>query len=758
LNLQNTLKSNNAETLLKRICDILSTFFCTFVAMKKMSLKSVIAIALIGLFQTFSANAQGQKYLSMEEAVLQVDKPNNLSLKIQNITGLQWLPGGSKYAYIKTSKPQKLVIVDALTFQEDSSQTLEALNQAAAQYKEGWQFKSFPAFEWTDNDNIVIFKDQQYVNYNLPAQAFRNLLTIKGQASSNDYHAKSNQAIVTENDNLYLSNVNETIQITNDGGKGIVYGQSVHRNEFGIDKGLFWSPDGKKIAFYRMDESMVSDYAIYDNSKIPAQSNNIKYPTAGAKSHHVTVGIFNIETKTTTYLKTGEPAEQYLTNIAWDPSSENIFMAIVNRGQNHAWINSYNANSGELNKTLFEETDERYVEPQHGFYFMPNDPEKFIWQSERSGFNHLYLYSTKGKLLKTLTQGNWMITRLIGADPDGKHIFFESTKESPLERHTYSVQVNSLELKKLSDAAGTHMASFNQQMNQFFDVYSSLNVPRKIDLRSQNGDLVKNLLTASNPLANYDLGETTLFPIINDGTVLHCRMITPPHFDKNKKYPVVVYVYGGPHAQMVTNSFLGGSNYWMQLMAQKGYIVFTLDNRGSSNRGHAFESATHRQLGTLEMADQLAGINYLKNLSYVDANRIGVHGWSFGGFMTTSLMSRQPGVFKVGVAGGPVIDWSIYEIMYTERYMDQPSENPEGYKQANLLNHINGLQDKLLMIHGCDDDVVLWQHSLLYCKASVDAGNTYLDYFVYPGHKHNVMGKDRVHLMQKITEYLMENL
>jgi dipeptidyl-peptidase-4 len=235
-------------------------------------------------------------------------------------------------------------------------------------------------------------------------------------------------------------------------------------------------------------------------------------------------------------------------------------------------------------------------------------------------------------------------------------------------------------------------------------------------------------------------------------------MITPPHFDKNKKYPVVVYVYGGPHAQMVTNSFLGGSNYWMQLMAQKGYIVFTLDNRGSSNRGHAFESATHRQLGTLEMADQLAGINYLKNLSYVDANRIGVHGWSFGGFMTTSLMSRQPGVFKVGVAGGPVIDWSIYEIMYTERYMDQPSENPEGYKQANLLTHINGLQDKLLMIHGCDDDVVLWQHSLLYCKAAVDAGNTYLDYFVYPGHKHNVMGKDRVHLMQKITEYLIENL
>lgn len=266
------------------------------------------------------------------------------------------------------------------------------------------------------------------------------------------------------------------------------------------------------------------------------------------------------------------------------------------------------------------------------------------------------------------------------------------------------------------------------------------------------------LLDAPNPLSDYVLGETSIFPIINEGTVLYCRMITPPNYDKTKKYPVVVYVYGGPHAQMISNSWLAGSNLWMQLMAQKGYIVFTLDNRGSSNRGHEFESATFRNLGTIEMADQIAGVNYLKNLPYVDANRIAVHGWSFGGFMTTSLMTRQAGVFKVGVAGGPVIDWSLYEIMYTERYMDTPTENPEGYKNANLTNYVNNLQDKLLMIHGCDDDVVLWQHSLLYCKSAVDVGNTYLDYFVYPGHKHNVLGKDRVHLMQKITDYIIENL
>ena len=719
-------------------------------------LKVILASFII--LSNLSAYSQATKYLTMDEAILMFDKENNKSLRTQNLNGLQWLPGGSKYAYIKIGKPQKLVIVDIETSKEDSAISLETFNTAANLYKAGLSFKSFPAFEWIDNDNIRLIKDNDYLNFNIPAQAFRLILSYSKNANTTEYHQAGNQLAYIENDNLFINENNKVKQVTVDGGKGIVYGQTVHRNEFGIDKGLFWSPSGNKLAFYRMDESMVSDYAIYDNSKMPASINMIKYPIAGAKSHHVTVGVYDLKTQTTIYLETGEPNDQYLTNIAWGPDEEFIYMAIVNRGQNQDFINKYSASTGVLDKTLFEERDEKYVEPQHGFYFLRNERNKFIWQSERDGFNHLYLYNTNGKLIRQITSGKWMVTKLIGVDSKGEFAYFEATKESPLERHIYSVNIDNGEIKKLSTEQGTHMAMFNSNFSHFIDAYSNTSVPKRILLKTHKGDQVKLMLDAMNPLSDYMLGETSIFPIINEGTVLYCRMITPPNYDKTKKYPVVVYVYGGPHAQMISNSWLAGSNLWMQLMAQKGYIVFTLDNRGSSNRGHEFESATFRNLGNLEMADQIAGVNYLKNLPFVDANRMAVHGWSFGGFMTTSLMTRQAGVFKVGVAGGPVIDWGLYEIMYTERYMDTPLENPEGYKNANLSNYVNNLQDKLLMIHGCDDDVVLWQHSLLYCKSAVDVGNTYLDYFVYPGHKHNVLGKDRVHLMQKITEYIIENL
>jgi dipeptidyl-peptidase-4 len=703
-------------------------------------------------------SAQTGRILTMEEAILMSQQDSKKSLRAQSLPQLQWLPGGSKYSYIKPGTPAKLFIVDIETQKTDSSISVEVLNRAIQAFNKNMSLKSFPAMEWIDNDNFRIFKDTQYLNFNLAAQAFRNILSVSAKADHHEYENGKNQVAYVQDDNLYIATPDGVRKLTTDGGKGIVYGQSVHRNEFGISKGLFWSPKGNKLAFYRMDESMVSDYGLYDITKMPAVINNIKYPIAGAKSHHVTLGVYDLQTQKVTYMETGEPKEQYLTNITWDPEGEYVYIAIVNRGQNQCFVNRYDAATGVLDKNLIEERDDKYIEPQYGMMFLPNETNKFIWQSEKDGYNHLYLYNTKGKLISQLTSGTWMVTHLIGIDPRGEFAYFEATKESPIERHIYSVNLNSSEVRKLSQEQGTNTAMFNQQYNHFLNTLSSTTVPRKISLNTHKGEQVKILLNAPNPLEDYQLGETTIFPIRNENTVLYCRMITPPNFDKKNKYPVVVYVYGGPHAQMVNNTWLAGSNLWMQLMAQKGYIVFTLDNRGSSNRGHAFESATHRKLGTLEIEDQIAGVNYLKQFAYVDANRIAVHGWSFGGFMTTSLMTRTPGVFKVGVAGGPVIDWGLYEIMYTERYMDSPEENPEGYKTANLLNYTGSLQDKLLMIHGCDDDVVLWQHSMLYCKTAVNVNNTYLDYFIYPGHKHNVLGKDRVHLMQKITEYIIENL
>ncbi|MDP2175429.1 MAG: S9 family peptidase [Bacteroidota bacterium] len=705
-----------------------------------------------------SVFSQSERVFTMDEAISMVDNQTKQSLRPKSIPMIQWLPYGNFYSYFKPGAQPRLCIVDAENKTIDSSLILSILDAAIKEYDSKMALKSFPMIEWIDNNSFKIISDGQFLAFSISEKSFSKILSFPKTAEHTEYDKNLRQLAFVENNNISIANSDGIIKITNDGGKGIVYGETVHRSEFGITKGLFWSPRGNKLAFYRMDETMVTDYAIYDNSTMPATVKNIKYPVAGAPSHHVTVGIYDINTKKTIYLETGLPQEQYLTNISWNPDESSIYIAHVNRGQNQMLLNVYSAETGFLEKNVFEERDEKYIEPQHGLVFMPNESNKFIWQSEKDGFNHLYLYSTNGRLIKQLTKGKWIVTSLIGIEPSGNMVYFEATKESPTERNIYSVNVNTLEIKKLSLEQGTHYALFNANYSYYLDIFSSMNVPRRISLHNNKGDMIETLLKSPNPIADFKLGETTLFPIINDGVVLHCRMITPPDFDPKRKYPVVVYVYGGPHAQMVNNTWLGGSNLWMQLMAQRGYIVFTMDNRGSANRGHEFESATFRDLGTVETSDQMAGINYLKKLGYVDPARIAVHGWSFGGFMTTTLLSRHPGVFKLGIAGGPVIDWALYEIMYTERYMDSPQENPEGYKKSNLINQINNLQDDLLMIHGCDDDVVLWQHSLMYCKAAVDTGNTYLDYFVYPGHKHNVLGKDRIHLMQKITEYIMEKL
>ncbi len=721
-----------------------------------MNFKKIITVS-IAIFISLQSIifAQGSRFFNMEEAVLMVDKTTNKSLRPKSLAQMQWLPGGNKYSYVASNKLFILSIENEIL---DTSINLNTLNNAIQLLDKKIKFDFFPSIEWIDNDNFKIGHQNKYYNFNVSNTAFRELMDIPSEAQHIEYLKSKNAIAYVLNNNIEIKWNNTTIKITDDGGNGIVYGQTVHRNEFGISKGLFWSPKGNKIAFYRMDETMVTDYPIYDNTKNPATTFNTKYPIAGAKSHHVTVGVYDLTTLKTVYLETGLPADKYLTNISWSPDENSIYIQEVNRGQNQLFLNKYNANEGNMIETILEERNEKYVEPENPIVFLPNDENKFIYQSEKDGFNHLYLYNTNGNLIEQLTSGKWMVTDFMGFDENGDNLFFESTKESPLERHLYSIGINGKNLKKLTNEQGVNFSLINSKGTAFINSLSNPTTPKKISIFKANGDLIKELLNAPNPLSEFKLGETSVFPIVNNGTVLYCRMITPPDFDKNKKYPVVIYVYGGPHAQMINNGWLSGSNLWMQLMAQQGFIVFTLDNRGSSYRGFEFESSVHRQLGVNELNDQLAGLNYIKKLSYVDENRIGVHGWSFGGFMTTTMMTRTPGYFKVGVAGGPVIDWSLYEVMYTERYMDTPEENKEGYKNSNLLNYIKNLDGKLLMIHGCDDDVVLWQHSLLYVKAAVDAGNTNLDYFVYPGHQHNVMGKDRVHLMQKITNYFMDNL
>jgi dipeptidyl-peptidase-4 len=559
----------------------------------------------------------------------------------------------------------------------------------------------------------------------------------------------------TKNNNLYIATQDgKTETVAEDANESIVYGQAVHRNEFGINKGTFWSPKGNYLAFYRMDESMVADYPLVDISTREAELKSIKYPMAGMTSHEVTLGIYNLQTKKTVYLKTGEPKDHYLTNISWDPNEKYVYIAELNRGQNHLHLNKYDIETGEKALTLFEEQNERYVEPQHPLQFLKNAPELFIWYSQRDGFNHLYLFDTSGKLIRQLTSGSFDVTNISGFDKEGKNIFIVTNELHPIESQVFKLDLKTGKKTQLTFESGVHSPSLSSSGKYLLDRFSNLNTPLNIDLITTNNAKATRLQTAESPYAGYALPEISLGSIkAADGkTDIYYHLVKPTNFDPSKKYPVVIYVYGGPHSQGIRNNWMGSVRGWDIYMAQKGYVIFSLDNRGTSNRGFEFESITHRQLGIVETADQMEGVKFLQSLPYVNPEKIGVHGWSYGGFMTSNLMLRHPETFKVGVAGGPVIDWKYYEIMYGERYMDTPEENPEGYEKTSMINLAGNLKGRFLIIHGDEDPTVVLQNSLSFLKACIKA-RTYPDYFIYPGHGHNMGGLDRVHLHEKITKY-----
>ncbi|MFW6259597.1 MAG: S9 family peptidase [Tangfeifania sp.] len=622
------------------------------------------------------------------------------------------------------------------------------------------ELKQFPGYSWTKNGMLLFRNSRKFTVVNPGEKQIAFQIELPEKAENAEFCETGKFVAFTVDDDLFVTFADgKTLQITEDGGNGIVNGKTVHRNEFGISDGIFISPKGKSIAFYRKDETMVTDYPVVDFMERSAEYTPVKYPMAGMNSHHVTVGIYSLETGKTKFLNTGGDPEHFLTNIAWSPDGTKIFMAELNRGQDHMQLNCYDISTGNKEKTLFEETSETYVEPLYPIRFSEVNENEFYYLGRKDGWFHIYKYNADGKLLQQITKGEWEVTRILGFDEKEKNVFVEATKESPLERHIYRVEVKSGETEKLTEGAGIHNGILSSGGSYFIDRFSAPEIPSQISLISGKGKKLKTLFTAGDPLQNYKLGENKLVPIQSaDGkTELAGRLILPPGFNPSKKYPVIVYVYGGPHSQMVTKDWHNSARWWQYYMASQGYIAFTMDNRGTNNRGRAFETAVHRRLGVLETEDQMQGIEYLKSLPYVDADRIGVHGWSYGGFMTLNLMMRHPEIFKVGVAGGPVVDWSMYEVMYGERYMDRPNENPEGYAESNMLNHVADLNGKLLIIHGVQDDVVVMQHSMKFLRECVKQ-NKQPDFFVYPTHPHNVRGKDRVHLMRKVSDYFIDNL
>ena len=585
-----------------------------------------------------------------------------------------------------------------------------------------------------------------------------------------DWNAVSRNVAYVKDYNLFVRTADGVEhQISNDASREILYGTSVHRDEFGWSKGTFWSPDGGKLLFTRMDQTMVSDYPQVvipevdwqpeeGQSRIATPAPD-KYPMAGEKMHKVTLGVYDVKTGQTVYLKAGDSTDRYFTNPAWSPDGRTVYLFELNRDQNDCQLVSYNAETGERIAELYRETDPKYVEPLHPIVFLPWDPNYFVMQSQRDGYNHLYLYKKDGTLVRQITSGPWVVMEMLGFDSKHKAIIYASNECSPIQRNLWIVDVNTGKRALYDNGAGWHNGMLSADGLWLVDNWQEPDVPRKICITNVATARHTPYFTADDPWKGYSVPEYRCGTIkAADGvTDLYYRMVMPVGFDPSKKYPTIVYVYGGPHAHNVDARWHYCSRSWETYMAQKGYLLFIVDNRGSENRGKAFEQVTFRHLGIEEMKDQMEGVKFLKTLPYVDASRLGVHGWSFGGFMTTNLMLTYPDVFKVGVAGGPVVDWKWYEVMYGERYMDTPQSNPEGYAGSSLLPKAKNLKGRLEIIIGDNDATVVPQHALTFLKACIGAG-TQPDFFVYPGEPHNMRGHQSVHLHERISRYFDDYL
>ena len=711
-------------------------------------------ISLLFCLCAFTVVHAQLRMLSMEDAMLKA----RTSLGAENLKQLQFIKGTNEYVYLKKTGNTEAFVKGDFRNVEMSFLTLEQLNQKLKTAGLA-TVETMPAIQFGNTEWIMTIQESKMALN--PVNNTARTIISKDIASKNDVEESSAGYVAyVDKYNLFVTDgKTQATQVTTDGSKDIVYAHSVHREEFGINKGTFWSNNGKLLAFYRMDQSMVTDYPIIDWTKRPAVNTNIKYPMAGDKSHHVTLAVYNASTGLTTWIKTTGDPEQYLTNIAWSPDDQSIFIAVLNRGQNHLWLNQYDVLTGNFVKTLFEETDEKYVEPLVPMLFLKDNSGRFIWQSNRDGWNQLYLYNKDGGLISQLTRGNWEVTDVKSFDSKFQKLFFVATAESAVTRNLYSVDLKTTRMERISQGEGTHLTQISDDGSTMIDVMSNVNTPRIISLLDLKTKKQKDLLIAVNPLKDYAITDINIFKIKGQGfDSLYCRLYKPVNFDNTKKYPVIVYWYGGPHAQLINNVWNGGSgDLWFQYMAERGYVIFTVDTRGSDNRGKVFEQSMFRKVGDVQMQDLMSSVDFLKAQPYVDDKRMGLFGWSFGGFMTTDFLLNHPGVFKAAVAGGPVMNWQYYEVMYTERYMDTPQENPEGYEATNLIKQAGKLKDKLLLIHGLQDPVVVQENSINFLRACIDKG-IQVDYMIYPGHEHNVLGKDRAHLYQKVTDYFLENL
>ena len=577
-----------------------------------------------------------------------------------------------------------------------------------------------------------------------------------------------NIAYVKRN-NLFVANIAPetsrssimTRNITSDGVfNKIINGATdwVYEEEFAFDKAFFWSPDGEKIAFYRFDETEVEQFSMDVYGTLYPSQDVFKYPKAGEVNAKVTIHVYNSETQKTTPIDLGK--YEYIPRIKWTKSNNSLSVQRMNRHQNVLDLILINTSDYSQN-IILNETTETYIDITDNLTFL-NNKKQFIWTSEKDGYNHIYLYDINGKLVNQVTRGNWDVSSYEGFDEASSTIFYLSSEGSPIEKQLYSIGLDGKSKKKLTTKKGQNRAVFSKGFKYYINYHSSANTPYYITLHDGTGiekRVLKDNAELLKELEKFNISQQEFFTFnTNEGTNLNAWMIKPQDFDESKKYPVLMYVYGGPGAQTVKNSWGGSNFFWYQLLASKGYIIVSVDNRGTGSRGSEFKKCTYKQLGKYETIDQIASAKYLQSLSFVDGNRIGIWGWSYGGYMSSNCLFKGSDVFKMAIAVAPVTNWRYYDSIYTERYMQTPEENANGYDDNSPINHVEKLTGEFLLVHGMGDDNVHFQNAVELSEALVQADKQF-DVMYYRNRSHGISGGNtRLHLYKKMTDFVLENL
>jgi dipeptidyl-peptidase-4 len=730
--------------------------------MKKWFVIFVLAALMISL------NATAQKELTLEDIY------QNNTFRINTLTGISWMKNGNYYTSLKINESTGLndiIKFSTLTGEVEDTLVHGALLKTGALESpiqiHSYTFTNNESKVLISTDNARIYRRSSisgnYI-YDLKSGQLTVLEEDKKQSFATFSPDGSKVAFVREN-NLFFKDIStrDLTQVTNDGEiNKIINGSSdwVYEEELSLSKAFFWSPDGSKIAFLKFNESEVPLYNMQKWNALYPEDYKFKYPKAGEKNSVVSIHIYDLRSGQTTRVKLGEEQDVYFARLQWLPVGQVLSVIRLNRLQNQMDIFHFDTKTENISLVYSEKTDTYIDIDQVDDLTYLKDGNSFIMSSERSGFKHLYRYSIDGKLINQITYGAWAVTDFEGIDEKKQVLYYTSSEVSSIERHLYVVSLRGRGKKRLTKVPGTHTASFSPDYKFYISTHSNVDQPSTTSLYKFNGREVKVLAENNDYLRQsleYGFAHTEFFRIpINTGDSLNAYIMKPANFTEEKRYPVLMYVYGGPGSQNVMNRW--NSNMWHHLLTQKGYLVVCVDNRGTGGKGRSFQHITYKSLGKYESEDQINAAKYIAEWPFVDKDRIGIWGWSYGGYMSSLCLMLGNDVFKAAIAVAPVTNWRFYDTIYTERYLQKPQDNPEGYDDFSPVNHADKLKGALMLIHGTGDDNVHFQNTVELQNALIRA-NKQFESFFYPDRNHGIYGGNtRLHLYTMMTKFIVDHL